>query len=72
MTSDETTTKALRIIERELEAIGFDLDRNARATITSIEERNELLERRKSLVRLYRMHGGDPEAIKLEPMAAAR
>lgn len=53
--TDPTTAKALALIEREIERVGFDLDSNARETICNIERRNELLEARKNLVRLSAM-----------------
>lgn len=57
MTSDPAD-KARRIIEAQLEAVGFDLDENARATISSIERRSELIKRREQLTRLLRLAGG--------------
>jgi len=61
--------KARRITEEQIEAIGCDLSRNAKQTVTSIEERHDLLSRRDSLIRLYRMLGGDPARIAVEPQA---
>jgi hypothetical protein len=67
-TTTDPTTKAMRLAEQELAAIGFDLDRNSRQTIQSIEERHDLLERRKRVLRLYEMLGGDPQAVAMERM----
>ena len=67
MATETATEKARRIAEDQIEAIGFDLSRNAQQTVSSIEERHELLRRRDNLIRLYRMLGGNPERITMEP-----
>jgi hypothetical protein len=58
--SDPVMEKARKIIEAQIEAIGFDIDANARQTIASIQRHNELLDRRRGLTRLLQMHGGTP------------
>ena len=44
--TESPTEKARRITEDQIEAIGFDLSRNAQQTVASIEERHDLLRRR--------------------------
>jgi hypothetical protein len=65
--TESPTEKARRITEDQIEAIGFDLSRNAQQTVASIEERHDLLRRRENLLRLYQMLGGDPARIAAEP-----
>lgn len=56
-TRSATQEKALRLASGEVEAIGFDLDRND-------EERLELLRRREAAIKLYQMLGGEPAPYK--------
>ena len=67
MGTETPNEKARRIAEDQIEAIGSDLSRNAQQTVSSIEERHDLLSRRDSLIRLYRMLGGDPARLVMEP-----
>lgn len=56
--------QARRIVEHELESIGFDLDANTRETTLSLERRLALLQQQKNMRRLYRMMGGEPAPMK--------
>lgn len=67
--SDPARAAALRIIENELEALGFEIDREAQTVTVSLERQLELRARRKALAKLYRMSGGEPAAYAPEAMA---
>lgn len=67
--ADSPEAKARRIVERQLESIGFDLDANARDTTVSLERRLELLARRKELEKLARMLGMEPAEFAPQEIA---
>jgi len=68
--SEPAQQAALRIIEGELEAVGFEIDREAKEVALSLERQIELRTRRKALEKLRRMSGGQP--AEYAPTAVAR
>ena len=68
--SEPAQQAALRIIEGELEAIGFEIEREAQGVALSLERQIELRTRRKALEKLQRMSGGTP--VEYAPTAVAR
>lgn len=71
MTTDlsEAQAKAIRLIEEQIEAVGFDIDANSRQTQVSLERHMELVARRKDLVKVLKMLGGKPAEYAPERIA---
>jgi hypothetical protein len=61
-TDTDPQEKALRIAERQVESLNFDIDANRRQMVVDIERHHELMQRREMAVRLLRMLGGEAAA----------
>lgn len=64
--SDPLTEKALKLIADQIDAASADIEHNRRQMVVDVERHHELMDRRKQLVRLYQMHGGDAAQVVAE------